>query len=84
MTIDLIPPYQVLVTLTNPAAEIENKSKTTKDFTEVVFAIIPRQIIYHETHFARRPGLAKTTIGVNSRDDFVCNQILDLMKNIGE
>jgi hypothetical protein len=84
LTIDLIPPYQVLVTATNPAAEIKNKSKTTKNFTEVFFATMPRQFNCHETISIRLPRLAKTIIEVNSRDNFVCNQILDLMKNIGE
>jgi len=32
----------------------------------VIFATLPRQITYYETHPARLPGLAKTTVEGNS------------------
>jgi hypothetical protein len=50
----------------------------------VVFAVLLSQLYFDETTPAHLPGLAKTTEEANSQDNFLCNQILDLKKIVGE
>jgi len=58
---DFLLTYQILDTVINPAIMLATKNLPVDDQTVMVFASLPRQITYDETHSAHLPGLTKTT-----------------------